>query len=319
MRVAIVGMGMMGRLHARTMSSRADLELVGVETDSGAREVAAAELGIPVVTTLDEVVNDCDAVVITLPDHLHVADAIQALEAEKYVLVEKPLAGTTQECDRIIAADAGRNRLMVGHLLRFDERLRELRRRIVDGVLGELHYVRIHRSNLVTSGERLGGRVSVVGFLGVHDLDLLLWLTGQSVTAVSAQGRRVFTTTWDVVTASLELSGGTLAQVENHWLIHRASARSCLAGVEIFGSRGTALVDLSTDELELVTDDDPRSVRVDGHNWTHDPVVSGGSLHRQDMAFLAAVRSGGPVPTTGLDGRNAVAAVELVEASLRHR
>ena len=116
--------------------------------------------------------------------------------------------------------------------------------------------------------------------------------------------------------AHLELADGTTAQVDNHWLLHRASARSCLAGIELFGERGSALLDLSTAELEVVTDTDPRSIRVDSHNWTHDPQVSGGSLHRQDRAFVHAVRTGGPMPVLGSEARAAVSVVERIEQAL---
>lgn len=317
MRIAVIGMGMMGQLHTRTMSGLPDLELVGVEVDETTRAAVQDRLGVAVHAALsDDLLASVDAVVVTLPDHLHVDIATRALAAGKYVLVEKPLAATVAECDQILSAELTPGRLMVGHVLRFDERLRELRRRLEAGAVGTVQYIRIHRANSVNSAERLAGRVSVVGFLGVHDLDLLLWLTGQRIESVTARGRSVHTSTWDVVTASLQLSDGTLGQVDNHWLLHRSSARSLLAGVEVFGDRGTALVDLSTGELELITDSDPRSVRVDSHNWTHDAAVSGGSLHRQAVAFIDAVRSGSAVPVTGEDGRRAVDAVERIETAL---
>ncbi|MGD7705460.1 Gfo/Idh/MocA family protein [Microlunatus sp. Y2014] len=315
MRLAVVGLGWMGMLHARTLSGLPDVTVIGVEVDPTAAAAAAHELGIEVVDTVAAALDRCDAVVVALPDHLHVDATITALAAAKPVLVEKPLATSSADGQRILAADEA-GRLMVGHVLRFDERLRELKRRLDAGALGELRYVRIHRSNSVASGERIGARASVLEFLGVHDLDLLLWLTGQDVTGVTANARRAFTDNWDVVTAGLTLSGGTLAQLENHWLIHRASARGCLAGVELFGDRGTALVDLSTDELQLTTDDEPRTKFVDSRNWTHDPGVQGGSLRRQDAAFLDAVRTGAPMPITGADGLRAVRAVELINAAL---
>ena len=317
MKIAVVGMGMMGQLHARTLSGLPEVELVAVEVDESTRTATQRDLGIesrPALT--DDLLGSVDAVVVTLPDHLHVDTTIRALQAGTHVLVEKPLAASVTDCDRILAAETTPGRLMVGHLLRFDERLRELKRRLDAGALGTVRHIRIHRANSAATGERLAGRVSVVGFLGVHDLDLLLWLTGQQIESVSARGRRVHSNTWDVASATLDLTDGTLAQVDNHWLLHRASARSLLAGVEVYGDRGTALVDLSTSELELITDTDPRSVRVDSHNWTHDSTVSGGALHRQDAAFVEAVRTGGPVPVTGHDGRRAVDAVERIEAAL---
>lgn len=316
MKIAVVGLGMMGRLHCRVFLTEPGVEgVIGVETDPERAAEIAAELGIEVRSTLDEVLPEVDAVSITLPDDLHLPSTLLALAAGKYVLVEKPLATTTADGEAILAAQPLPGRLMVGHLLRFDERLRELKRRIDSGVFGRLRYIRINRVNTRATADRVADRVSVTAFLGVHDLDLLLWLTGQEIGAVSAAGRRVFGAYSDVTVATIDLTDGTLALLENHWLLHPSSARSCLAGVHVFGDEGSALIDLSTDELELITDADQRSVRVDTHNWTHDPLVSGGSLRRELSSFVRSAMTGSPVEISGEDGLRAVRAVELVEAA----
>jgi len=318
MRVAVVGLGLMGMLHSRILLTERDVtSVVGIEINRERACKASIDLNIPILPSLRDVLDEVDAVSITLPDDLHVDAAVCALQAGKYVFVEKPLATTSAECMVILDAQSAPGRLMVGHVLRFDERLRELKRRLDSGSLGKLRYVKIHRSNSTAGGQRVGQRVSVTAFLGVHDLDLLLWLTSQEIVDVQASGRRVFGKSWDVSVASLSMSGGTLAQVENHWLLHSASARSALAGIQIFGDEGTALIDLSTAELELVTDADPRSVRIDTRNWTHDADVSGGALRREINSFVRAAHDGSPVEITGEEGYRAVHAVELVERAIR--
>ncbi|WP_152365716.1 Gfo/Idh/MocA family protein [Microlunatus speluncae] len=316
MRVAVVGLGMMGQLHSRVLLSEPGVEaVIGVETDPDRAAEVSAELALEVRPDLESVLPEVDAVSITLPDDLHLPAALLALAAGKYVLVEKPLATTAADCEAILAAQPLPGRLMVGHVLRFDERLRELKRRIDAGVFGKLRYVRIHRVNTRATAERVAARASVTAFLGVHDLDLLLWLTGEEIESAKAAGRRVFGAYSDVTVATLDLSAGTLAVLENHWLLHPSSARSCLAGVQVFGDEGSALIDLSTDELELITDDDHRSVRIDTRNWTHDPLVSGGSLRRELASFIRSATTGAPVEVSGEDGLRAVRAVELVEAA----
>jgi predicted dehydrogenase len=315
--VAVLGLGMMGRLHSRILSSMPDVRVVAVEIDPAARESAERELGLRTASSLDEVLAAVDAVVVTLPDHLHVEASSVALQAGKPVMVEKPLATSVADGQRILDAQSAPGRLMVAHVLRFDPRLVELKRRIDSGELGDLRYVRIHRANTTASAERLGGRVSVTAFLGVHDLDLLLWLTGRDILDVTARGRSVISAQWDVSAATLAMSGDLLAVVENHWLMHPASARSCIAGVEVFGSRGMATLDLSTDEIELTSDEIGATRRVDSHNWSHDPSVASGALRREAEAFVDCVRSGSPMPISGEDGLRAVHAVELVESALR--
>jgi hypothetical protein len=75
-------------------------------------------------------------------------------------------------------------------------------------------------------------------------------------------------------------------------------------------------VDLSTDELELATDELGMSRRIDSRNWTHDGGITGGSLRRELEVFVEAIRAGTPMPVPGADGLRAVAALNLVEKAL---
>lgn len=316
-RVAVVGMGLMGTLHARILNSMRDVEVVGVVDIATDRlDAVRAEMGIAGYKDLSEVIDKVDAVSVTLPDELHVAACTAALAQGKYVLVEKPLATSVADARRILDAQVQPDRLMVGQLLRFDLRLGELKRRIETGQLGSIEYIKIHRANGRAAVSRLKGRASVTAFLGVHDLDLLLWLTGANIETVQAIGRKVFSGQWDLSLAHLTLDNGIVASVENHWLIHGASARSAFAGIQVFGNKGTASLDLSTDELELSTDELGMTRRIDSRNWSHDGGVSGGSLRREIEAWIEAVRAKAPMPVTGEEGLRAVAALNMVEAAL---
>ncbi len=317
MKIGVMGYGLMGRLHAGILKTIPGVDLVGVvEIASERKDQGSRELRVPFFDTLDEIVARIDALVVTLPDAHHVEACVTALRAGKFVLVEKPLATTLADARTILDAQVEPDRLMVAHLLRFDLRIQELKRRIERGELGRIEFFKIHRSNTRTSAARLGGRVSVVAFLGVHDLDLLLWLTGERIRDVAAIGARVMTGNWDVTLAHLVMESGAVASVENHWLIHGQSARSCIAGIDVFGSKGTARLDLSTDELQLVTDGDTLTRYVDTRNWTHDGGVSGGSLRREIEAFVRAAQSGSPMPVTGEEALMAVDALNRIEAAL---
>lgn len=319
-RVAVVGMGLMGMLHARILKTFRDVDVVAAVDISDERLTHVAdEMGIPVHNNLDEVLDDVDAVSVTLPDELHVETCVKALQAGKYVLVEKPLATNAADARVILEAQPAPDRLMVGQLLRFDLRLSELKRRIDSGQLGKIEFVRINRANGRVAVSRLKGRASVTAFLGVHDLDLLLWLTGGEIAHVQAIGRKVFSGQWDVSLAHLVMNDGMIASVENHWLIHGASARSAFAGIEVFGDKGTASIDLSTGELELATDELGMTRRIDSRNWSHDGGVSGGSLRRELEAWVDAIMSGGPMPVSGEDGLRAVIALNKVEDALENQ
>jgi UDP-N-acetylglucosamine 3-dehydrogenase len=317
MKVAVVGLGLMGEFYVRILADAVGPENVtGVEVDDARRDQIGTVHDITVVRDWRDALNDVDAAIIALPDHLHVEPAVAFLKTGAYVLVEKPLATTEEGCTEILNAQVAPGRLMVGHVLRFDHRVQELKRRLDAGDFGRLRYLRIWRSNSTSGAQRVGARVSVTSFLGVHDLDLLLWLTGQDVRSVSAEGEKVFGSNWDLSIACLRLGNGTVALVENHWLLHPDAQRSALAGIQVFGDKGMALLDLSTQELEVVTDDNPRTKRVDTHNWTLDPQVSGGNLRREVEAFLHSARRGEPCPISGEEAMRAVQAVRLVEEAL---
>jgi len=317
MKIAVLGLGVMGTLYVRILSDILGAEnVIGVENDAPRRERLKKELGVEIVSDWRDVVEEVDAAAVTLPDDLHVEPTIAFLERGCYVIVEKPLATTESDCQRILDAQTGPGKLMVAQLLRFDLRTQELKRRLDAREFGQLRYVRVWRTNSTAGAARVGSRVSVSAFLGVHDLDLLLWLTGCDLRSVKAVGRKFFGDKWDLTIATLELDDGTLALVENHWLLHPAAQRSNLAGVQIFGEHGMALLDLSTQELEVVTDAVPASKRIDTHNWSFDEHLSGGTLRREIEAFIDAARNGTPVPVSGEEGTKAVRAVQMLEDSL---
>lgn len=317
LRVAVVGMGLMGMLHARILRNLRGVELAAVvDIAADRRKAAAEEFDVPAHEDLAAVLGEVDAVSVTLPDELHVEACCAALAAGKFVLVEKPLATNEADARTILAAQVAPDRLMVGQLLRFDLRLAELKRRIDAGDLGTIEFVKVHRANGRAAVARLMGRTSVTAFLGIHDLDLLLWLVGGRVVEVQGLGRKVFSGKWDLSLAHLTLDNGVVASVENHWLINPASARSALAGVQVFGDKGQAVLDLSTDELELATDGLGATRRVDSRNWSHDGGVSGGSLRRELEAWVDAIRDGRPMPVSGEEGLRAVIALNQVEAEL---
>lgn len=316
-RVVVVGMGLMGMLHARILKNVRGVEVVGaVDISDATLKQVTSDLGIPVYKHLDEVIDKADAVSVTLPDEIHVEACVSALSRDKYVLVEKPLATTVADARKILDAQRSPNRLMVGQLLRFDLRLGELKRRMDAGQFGTIEFVKVHRANSRAAASRLKGRASVTAFLGVHDLDLLLWLTNGAITSVQAMGREVFSGQIDLSLAHLKLDNGIIASVENHWLIHGASARSAFAGIQVFGDKGTASLDLSTDELEIATDELGMTRRIDSRNWSHDGGLSGGSLRRELEAFVTATADGTPMPVSGEEGLRAVVALNLVEAAL---
>jgi len=246
--IGVVGVGVFGSLHAEIYKQMSNCRLKGIADVSPARlDRVASELGVDGYADYHDLLmnEEIDAVSICVTDELHVEPAVAAAAAGKHLLVEKPLALTPEDCDRIIAAAKGSGvKLMVGHILRFDPRYATAYHRIKDGTIGSLVHLFARRNNAISSANRLSGHTSVLFFLGIHDLDLLNWCVGRKPETVYAQAvSKVLQDTPDAVLALLTYPGGTVGSVEFSWVLPESYPRPLDARFEAVGTRGAIYVD----------------------------------------------------------------------------
>lgn len=311
-RAAVVGLGWMGMLHASAYADHPQVELVGlVEADPSRREALREQFAVPVSDDVDSVLDAADVVSVCTPDDRHVAATERALEAGARVLVEKPLATTVADAERILAARPTPKALMVGQLLRFDPRVRRARQQFRAGAIGELWHAEVWRRTSRDVAATPAMRTSVGWFLGIHDVDALRYLTGLDVVEVFARARSCWSRHWDVVHASLELTGGVLAQLNQAWTLPPARPSRAEAGVRLIGSAGAIECDLGHHDLLLVTD---TAVQLDTYNW---PGGDGqpANIHREVDAFVQAALDDAVPPISGEDGLAAVEVVARIEAA----
>lgn len=314
-RVAVIGLGQIGLLHAVTYSSMPDVSLVGlVEPDEGKHAELRREFGVSVERTFDFVEPLVDAVSICTPEPAHVDVAVRALDAGKFVLVEKPLAVNVVDAARILASRPSTRRLTVGHILRFDPRVQKCRDAVRSGKLGRVWHVEVWRSTTRETGRRLSGRTSVAWFLGVHDADLVRYVTGLEVIAVHGTGQRLFSRHYDVIYGQLELTDGVVGSMFNSWALPDARPSRALAGLRVVGSEGMIEVELGHHDILLSTNHG--ATFLDSWFWPDDSVVRSHNLRRELEAFVEASRADGPSPVTGEDGLAAVRIIEGLERSI---
>src|SRR5690606_27989129 len=188
LRVGVIGGGLMGELHARAYAAHPGAELVGVvEPDPDRRHELREALGVPIQGSADELWDRIDAVSVCTPDDQHRAHVLAAFTHGVRVLVEKPLATTEAEADEILAARPDPSYLMVGQILRFDPRAQQAREVVRTGRLGELWSGRVWRCGSRSVGAKIAQRTGVDWFLGVHDVDLVHFVTGTAITDVRAE------------------------------------------------------------------------------------------------------------------------------------
>ncbi|HEU0030801.1 MAG TPA: Gfo/Idh/MocA family oxidoreductase [Kofleriaceae bacterium] len=228
MRVGVVGAGSWGINHVRVLASEpACRELVVAEPDATKqariRDVAphARWLASP-----DELLAHVDAVVIASPAATHGELAVRAFEAGKHVLVEKPLALSLDEAQRIAAAARRAGTVaMIGHLMVFHPVVRRLRELLRSGTLGKPYYLHATRVNL----GRLRTDETALWCFGPHDLSMIDFVLGEHPVEVSACGQAVLQPgIEDVVFVTLRYASGLLANLHLSWLHPRKERRLTL-------------------------------------------------------------------------------------------
>jgi predicted dehydrogenase len=206
-RVAVIGVGHLGRHHARILSSLAGVELVAVVdiNQARAKEIAAAH-GTAALFDARELAGRVDAVTVAVPTEAHRDVALPFLEAGVGVLVEKPIGRSLDEADALIAASAKSDAtLAVGHTERFNPAVTAAR-----PLLQDPRFIEVHR--LGTFPER-SLDIDVIFDLMIHDLDVVLSLVKSEVASIDAVGVPVLTGRVDIANARLRFANGCIANL----------------------------------------------------------------------------------------------------------
>lgn len=315
LKAAVVGMGWMGGLHAGVYRRADGVELVGVvEPDRSRRDRLAAEYGAPVYDDIEPLLGRCDVVSVCTPDHLHVPATTALLHAGARVLVEKPLATSVADAERILAARPDPAALSVGHILRFDPRVIRMRELVRSGELGDIWHVEVWRDTTRGVAVAPSQRTSVAWFLGIHDADLVRFVTGLEAERVSAVGRAVLSEHADVVYATIHYRGGVVGSMENNWTLPDGRPNRALAGLRVMGANGALELDLG--HVDLLRATATGAVNLDTRTWPSTEWSGTSNIQAEVTAFIDAARTGGPAPVPGEDGLAAVRVIEMVHRSL---
>lgn len=206
LRVAVVGVGSMGRHHARILSHLPEATLVAVVDPNLARATEAVrDWGCAALTDISQL-PALDAVILASPTPLHHDMALACLERGFHCFVEKPLAETVSQAEAMIELARRRNRvLQVGHVERFNPAVLEMARRAD-------HPVFIEASRLGPYDPRVS-HVGVVLDLMIHDIDIVLALVKEKVVRLEALGARLFDRHEDIAKVTLHFQGGARADL----------------------------------------------------------------------------------------------------------
>ncbi len=317
-KVGVIGLGLMGELHTRVYQVLSDVEVVGcIEPAADRAREFSEKYGVRVYADADALLDDVDAISVCTPDHLHKDIILRAFQKNVRVLVEKPLDISSEGCEEIMAAMPDESYLMVGHILRFDPRVWRAKQIMESGELGQIHSVSVWRSNSKASGFKIGQRTSVTWFLGIHDIDMVMWLLGgKKITKINAMGKKVFTKFWDYVVSTMETEDGILISMENGWTMPLQRVTGLDAGFSIIGEKGMVEVDLTHSDVRVTTEDRGRSMLMDTYHWPDIGTELYGDLRVELEQFMRSVREKTIPPVTAAEATEAVCVIERIEEIL---
>src|SRR5712664_2179911 len=302
LRTAVIGVGHLGRQHARIHSDLATEGLTQFVSVCDIDEVAAKSIGTERNTawTTDwrQLIGKVEAVSLAVPTVSHCEIACGLLEAGIHVLVEKPISRTLAEADEMIAAAAkGKALLQVGHLERFNPALVALRPHVRKPV-----YFEIHRVGEFTARSL---DIDVVLDLMIHDLDIVQWLVGEDVevTELHAVGIPILTNKVDAANARLEFASGAVANIT----ASRVGTEK-IRKMRFFQPHDYVAVDYATKRASISSLAPPSASGAwPGVQVKNLDVIDVEPLRAEILAFIEAARDGLPSPVSGRDGRNALA------------
>jgi predicted dehydrogenase len=317
MKTAVIGVGHLGKHHARIHAALAAEGLIDFKSVCDVNDATASEIGHErhVESTRDwrELIGKVDAVSLVVPTESHSEIACGLLENGIHVLVEKPISRTLAEADDMVrAAEKGGALLQVGHLERFNPALVALRPHVRNPV-----YFEIHRVGEFTARSL---DIDVVLDLMIHDLDIVQWLVGENVevTELHAVGIPILTDKVDAANARLEFSTGAVANIT----ASRVGTEK-IRKMRFFQPHDYVAVDYSTRHASISSLAPPTASGAwPGVHVKNLDVVDVEPLHAEIVAFIDAARDGLPSPVSGADGRNALAlaikALERIEQHASH-
>src|SRR5256884_7321250 len=297
LRVAVVGAGFMGQLHARVVMESPLAQLAAIaDVDQDAAERVACQFGVPLFPSVASICEDkdVDAAIIAVPDTAHEKPASQLLQAGKAVLLEKPMAHTLDGARRIAeVARSSQSRLMVGHILRFDPRYAGAAAQVAEGVIGRPLHVTASRFTFRQVGTRLAGPSSPCFYLGIHDIDAMQWVTWRRITRLFARAGRTVVAdssrppTDDAIFATCELEGGVVGNLQFGWTLPNNFPSGINARLEVVGKMGIVAVDTHDHGLRVVG---VRGMTLpDGLHWPETNERITGDLADEVNHFVASV------------------------------
>ena len=325
-KVAVIGVGSMGKNHVRVYWEIPSAELVGIaDTNESTASSIATRYSTKAYYDYRKMLDEQkpEAVTICVPTSKHLEIALEVVQRGIHLLVEKPIAFNIEEGKKIIDAAKKENvKLMVGHIERFNPAVIALKQHLENQELGHVFQVNVNREGPLPS--RIND-VGVVIDLAVHDLDIIRYVTQAEITRIYAETEcGIHSKFEDLMSGLVRLSDGTVGTLLINWI-----TPTKIREFFVTGECGMFKVDYLTQDLYFY-----ENALLNGSQWETLGLLRGvgeGSMTRyhvdkkeplrsEQESFLAAIRDEAPMVVTGQDGLRALELAQaIVTSGQEHR
>ncbi|MFN8592752.1 MAG: Gfo/Idh/MocA family oxidoreductase [Thermomicrobiales bacterium] len=322
LRAAVVGVGMIGSLHARVYAEDARTTLVAVvDPDADRARRVAEPLGAAWYTdTATMLARDTPELVsIATREQDRFAPAVACATAGAHLLLEKPLAPTLGEAKQLAAAVAATGvRTTVNFTLRSDPRYQRVKAAVDDGTIGTPRTFFARRRGTGAGLENYAPWTDLLISTAIHDIDAMIWIIGSPVERVYAEAVAGKSAAWgkeDAVMALLRFANGAIGSLETSWILPPTVPAPLDAVLDIVGTEGGAVITGANHGLEIV--DHAGYHRPDLTHWPVGPRGVFGDLQTAIAGFVTDLLRGAPAAVSLEDALAAQEVVAAMKASFR--
>lgn len=325
-RIAIIGLGKMGRMCARIFNEHplSAVTAVCARRQEPVDEVAA-QYKVPGYTDHRKMLErkDIDAVVVSTPDNSHYEFARAALESGRHVFVEKPFTTNVNEADALLRlAHDKKRKIQVAFNHRWLSAYYQTRTSIAAGNIGNplIGYARKNDTiSVSTQNIRWAGETTSAWLLSSHDIDLVRWFVASEPVEVRAWGRKEVLVargipTYDMIQAQVKFASGFFATFESGWIYPNTFPTNVDSFVEVIGAAGHVHLDRKRESLEISTEKHFSYPRGFLSSEIFDRMRGAFPSCLED--FVYAILNDTQTRVTGFDGRQVTAALEAIHQSL---
>ncbi len=296
-RVAVIGVGYLGKFHAEKYCGMDNVRLAGVaDIDRSRAEDVAARFGSRAFTDYRDLLSSVDAVSIVVPTESHFKVGLEFLNHDVDVLIEKPMTTTLEQADKLIDVAESRGRILqVGHLERFNPAVLALKDIITHPMFIEAHRLSIFKDRSTD--------VSVVLDLMIHDIDIIMNIVKSEIQSIHAAGVPVICEQADIANVRLQFESGCVANVTASRISIKNQRK-----MRLFQKDAYISVDFAGREITLIRRDENRSDSlVPGTDFQQLSFSEADVLQDELASYIQAVRTRNSPVVSGRAGRKALA------------